>query len=417
MNVVGCKWVFRLKRKTDGSIDRHKARLVAKGFNQKEGINYGDTFSPVVKPCTIRIVLSLALMHNWSIRQLDVQNAFLHGTLDEEVYMKQPPDANGTMYVLIYVDDIIVTGSNSQHITHLIHQLSSVFAIKDLGALHYFLGVEVIPHKHGLFLSQQKYIRDILGRTQLEGVKPVNTPLAANTQLSQVGSPKLSDPTHYRSVVGALQYLTFTRPDISVAVNKVCQYMQTPTEDHWAAVKRILRYLKHTITYGLMLRRPQNIHLHAFSYADWAGCPDNRRSTSGYCIFFGGNLISWSARKQKTVSRSSTEAEYRSLATATTELIWIQSLIIELGLSLPTPTLWCDNLGATYLTANPIFHARTKHIEIDYHFVRERVALKQLQVRFISSKDQLADIFTKGLGSPCFQHLRDKLTICSPCST
>lgn len=245
-------------------------------------------------------------------------------------------------------------------------------------------------------------------------MKPINTPLAANTQLSQEGSSTFSDPTLYRSVVGALQYLTFTRPDISVAVNKVCQFMHSPTDAHWIAVKRILRYLKQTINYGLHLGRPSAINLQAFSDADWAGCPDNRRSTSGYCIFIGGNLVSWSARKQKTVSRSSTEAEYRSLATATTEIIWIQSLLSELGFLTPTPTLWCDNLGATYLTANPIFHARTKHIEIDYHFVRERVAQKKLQVRFISSKDQLADIFTKGLGSPRFQELRDKLTIGAP---
>ena len=258
-------------------------------------------------------------------------------------------------------------------------------------------------------MSQQKYIRDILSKTKLEGVKRVNTPLAANSQLSSEGSSSFSDPTLYRSVVGALQYLTFTRPDITVAVNKVCQLLHYPTEAHWIAVKRILRYLKSTVNYGLHLTRPTSVQLQAYSDsefqlqgysdADWAGCPVNRRSTGGYCIYIGNNSVSWSARKQKTVSRSSTEAEYRSLATATSEIIWIQSLLKELGFPPSTPTLWCDNLGATYLTANPVFHARTKHIEVDYHFVRERVAQKKLHVRFIPSKDRL---------------LRDKLNIGPP---
>lgn len=202
-----------------------------------------------------------------------------------------------------------------------------------------------------------------------------------------------------------------TRPDISVAVNKTCQFMHDPYVEHWELLKRILRYLKHTVDHGLFLRASSDNSLHAYSDADWEGNLDDRRSTSGYCIYFGGNLISWSAYKQKTVSKSSTEEKYRGIAIATSELIWIQSLLKELGIATTSPTLWCDNLGAIYLTANPVFHARTKHIEIDYHFVRERVAGKELQVRFISSKDQLADIFTKGLASPRFQYLRDKLSI------
>ncbi|KAL5731613.1 hypothetical protein ACHQM5_004323 [Ranunculus cassubicifolius] len=199
-------------------------------------------------------------------------------------------DQSCIMYVLIYVDDILVTGSDSIQINTLLQVLSSKFAIKDLGSLHYFLGIEAIPHGSGLFLSQQKYIREVLSRINFDGVKPITTPLAANTQLSKEGSSNFSDPTLYRSVVGALQYLTFTRPDISVAVNKVCQFMHNPTDDHWSAVKRILRYLKHTKTYGLLLRRPSTIQIQAFSDADWAGCPDDRRSTSGYCVFIGGNL-------------------------------------------------------------------------------------------------------------------------------
>lgn len=206
------------------------------------------------------------------------------------------------------------------------------------------------------------------------------------------------DSTCYRSVVGALQYLTLTRPDIAFAVNKVCQYLHAPTTTHWSAVKRILRYVKGTIALGHKIKRSSSMLVSAFSDADWAGCADDRRSTGGFAVFLGNNLISWSARKQPTVSRSSTEAEYKALANAAAEMIWVQKILTELQVPHPPAArLWCDNLGAKYLSANPVFHARTKHIEIDFHFVRERVAHKLLDIRFINSSDQLADGFTKAI--------------------
>jgi hypothetical protein len=189
-----------------------------------------------------------------------------------------------------------------------------------------------------------------------------------------------------------------TRPGISYTVNKVSQFMHAPTSDHWDAVKHILRYLKGTIDHGLQLHSHSSLDLHVYSDADWEGCPDDRRSTSGFCIFLGANLISWSSKKQHTVSRSSTEAEYRSMTMACSELTWIQLLLHEFYHTATTPPiLWCDNLGAIFLAANPVLYARTKHIEIDYHFVRERVASKLLLVRFICSNDQLADLLTKDL--------------------
>lgn len=248
----------------------------------------------------------------------------------------------------------------------------------------------------------------------MQHAKPISSPMVSSEKLSKFDGEKILDPIEYRSVVGALQYLTFTRPDISFAVNKVCQFMHSPTHSHWTAVKRILRYLKHTISYGLVFKRASTCSLNAFCDADWAGCPDDRRSTSGYGVFLGCNLISWSSRKQVTVARSSTEAEYKALANTAAELCWIQSLLRELGIFLSSPpALWCDNIGATYLSANPIFHARTKHIEIDFHFVREKVARGDLAVKFISSKDQVADIFTKALLSGSFQILRSKLNVLS----
>jgi histone deacetylase 1/2 len=224
--------------------------------------------------------------------------------------------------------------------------------------------------------------------------KVSSTPLSTTEKLSLHEGELLNpeDATRYRSIVGALQYLTLTRPDISFSVNKVCQFLHAPTTMHWTAVKRILRYLRGSATTGLRIGRSSSSLVSAFSDAH------DRRSTGGFAVFFGSNLVSWSARKQATVSRSSTEAEYKSLANATAEVMWVESILNELGVEHPqTACLWCDNLGATYLSANPVFHARMKHIEIDFHFVRERVARRLLEIRFIPTGDQVADGFTKPL--------------------
>jgi histone deacetylase 1/2 len=472
MNIIDCRWVWKIKRKADGSIDRHKGRLVAKGYKQRYGLDYEDTFSPVVKIATIRLVLSVAVSRGWCLRQLDVQNAFLHGILEEEVYMRQPPgfedpnrpdhvcrldkalyglkqaprawyarlstklcklgfkpsksdtslfiySKNGiVIYMLVYVDDIIVTSSSAEAVTALLKDLRADFALKDLGELSYFLGIEVKPMQGGILLKQEKYAGDILERVGMKHCKSSPTPLAASENLSKEDGELLSseDATKYRSIVGALQYITLTRPDLAFAVNKVCQFLHAPTTAHWTAVKRILRYVKGTSDFGIKITKSPSTLLSAFSDADWAGSVDDRRSTGGFAVFFGPNIISWSAKKQATVSRSSTEAEYKSLANATAELVWMEGLLKELGVRLKTPPcLWCDNLGATYLSANPVFHARAKHIEIDFHFVRERVARKQLSIRFVSTRDQLADGFTKALGTRLFEKFRSNLNlICEP---
>jgi histone deacetylase 1/2 len=216
----------------------------------------------------------------------------------------------------------------------LLRSLGWEFALKDLGELHYFLGIEVNKVPNGIILSQDKYASDLLKKVNMSDCKPVSSPLSTSEKLSAFEGTPLgpNDVTRYRSIVGALQYLTLTRPDISFPVNKVCQYLHAPKTVHWAAVKRILRYLKSDTGIGLKIRKSRSMLISAFSDSDWAGSLDDRRSTGGFAIYLGSNLISWNARKQATVSRSSTEAEYKAIANATAEVMWIQTLMRDIGL-------------------------------------------------------------------------------------
>lgn len=316
--------------------------------------------------------------------------------------------------MLVYVDDIVIASSSPAATCRLLQQLSASFPVKDLGPLSYFLGIEVAFNPGGMVLTQKKYALDILKRVKMENCKLVSTPMCVHDKLSRNNGSRLGDQDAfvYRSTVGALQYLTLTRPDLSFAVNKVCQFLSQPTDIHWEAVKRILRFVKGTASTGLNFRRSPSTLLSIFTDADWAGCVDDLRSTGGFAVYFGPNLISWSACKQPTVSRSSTEAEYKALANGTAEASWIQTLLKELHIPQPrAPVLWCDNLGATYLSVNPAFHARTKHIEVDYHFVREKVALGALEVWFVSTKDQIADVFTKPATKQMLERINSNLNL------
>jgi hypothetical protein len=465
VNVVTGKWIFRHKLLADGSLDRYKARWVLRGFTQRPGVDYDETFSPVVKPATVRVVLSLALSQDWPIHQLDVKNAFLHGTLTETVYCVQPagfvdsshPDlvcrlnkslyglkqaprawhhrfatylfsigfaetrsdnslfiyrrGSDTAYLLLYVDDIVLTASSAKFLQHIIGALQREFAMTDMGQLHHFLGISVTRSANGLFLSQRQYTQDILERAGMSACKPCSTPVDLHSKLSADGPP-VDDATQYRSLAGALQYLIFTRPDIAFAVQQICLYMHDPREPHLAALKRILRYLQGTLSLGLTMRRSSPTELVVYTDADWAGCPDTRRSTSGYAVFLGDNLVSWSSKRQHTVSRSSAEAEYRAVANGVAEATWLRQLLIELQQPPPRATLvYCDNISAVYLSSNPVQHQRTKHVEIDLHFVREKVALGHARVLHVPTTSQYADVFTKGLPTSLFQEFRSSLTV------
>ncbi|XP_062013935.1 uncharacterized mitochondrial protein AtMg00810-like [Rosa rugosa] len=302
-----------------------------------------------------------------------------------------------TIYFLLYVDDIVVTGSNDRLLQSFIDVLGRGFDIKDLGPLHYFLGLQVTTHSHGLHFNHIKYAHDLLSKHDLLFSKPVSTPMSAKFVLTSTNGVVLANHTVYRELVGSLQYLTITRPDIAFAVNLVSQFMSQPREPHLIAVKRILHYIKGSLSHGLLFTpQRQPVLLSAYSDVDWAGCPDSRRSTSGYLVYLGSNLISWCSKKQPTIARSSAESEYRSLAHASAETTWLGYLLYELGARIQFPILLhCDNLSTTYMASNPVFHARTKHIELDYHYVREKGAQGSHRVCFIPSKDLPADLLTK----------------------
>ena len=317
--------------------------------------------------------------------------------------------------ILVYVDDIIITGNSAPFITALIKHLNEVFSLKQLGKLDYFLGIEVTHLPNGsLLLSQSKYITDLLAKVNMTSANGMPTPMVSSSKLSKIGSSEVDDPTQFRSVVGALQYATLTRPEISFSVNKVCQFLSNPLEEHWKAVKRILRYLSGTKHHGLLIQPAslqQPLQLLGFCDADWASDPDDRRSTSGACVFLGPNLISWWSKKQQLVARSSAEAEYRSMAHLAAELLWVQSLLRELHCPFLTPKVLCDNLSTVTLAHNPVLHNRTKHMELDIFFVREKVLNKSLVVAHVSAQDQWADALTKPLSANKFLPLRSKLRV------
>ncbi|RVW96782.1 Retrovirus-related Pol polyprotein from transposon RE1 [Vitis vinifera] len=423
--VVGCKWVFVVKVNPDGSVARLKARLVARGYAQTYGVDYSDTFSPVAKLNSVRLFISIAASQQWMIHQLDIKNAFLHGDLEEEVYLEQPPgfvaqgeygkvcrlkkalyglkqsprawfgkfskeiqafgmnksekdhsvfykkSAAGIILLVVYVDDIVITGNDHAGISDLKTFMHSKFHTKDLGELKYFLGIEVSRSKKGMFLSQRKYVLDLLKETGKIEAKPCTTPMVPNVQLMPDDGDPFYNPERYRRVVGKLNYLTVTRPDIAYAVSVVSQFTSAPTIKHWAALEQILCYLKKAPGLGILYSSQGHTRIECFSDADWAGSKFDRRSTTGYCVFFGGNLVAW---KMHNASK-----------------------------------LWCDNQAALHIAANPVYHERTKHIEVDCHFIREKIEENLVSTGYVKTGEQLGDIFTKALNGTRVEYFCNKL--------
>jgi hypothetical protein len=462
---VGCRWVFTIKYKADGTIERCKARLVAKGYTQTYGIDYMETFAPVAKINTVRILLSLAVNLDWPLHQFDVKNAFLHGNLQEEVYMELPPGCNRqtegnkqvcrlrkslyglkqsprawfgrfasfmksigykqsnsdhTLFLkhneeqitalIVYVDDMIVIGNDPEERKTLQEHLAREFEMKDLGELKYFLGIEVSRSNKGIFLSQRKYALDLLNETGMTACSPASTPMEENLKLCVHSNQVPANKERYQRLVGRLMYLAHTRPDLAYALSVVSQFMHSPSEEHMNAVIRILRYLKSSPGKGILFTKGDNLDINGYTDADWAGSIQDRRSTSGYFTFVGGNLVTWRSKKQEVVARSSAEAEYRGMAKAICELLWIRNLMQDLHIKQVSPMkLYCDNKAACDIAHNPVQHDRTKHVEVDRHFIKEKLEEKLIEVPHVRSQDQLADVLTKAVSNQAFNDCLDKL--------
>ncbi|XP_019179516.1 PREDICTED: uncharacterized protein LOC109174715 [Ipomoea nil] len=288
--------------------------------------SYSVSTSPVVKPTTVRLLLSLAVSRGWTIRQLDIHNAFLNGELAETVYMRQPPG---------YEDKSLT--DHVYRVTALIDKLAIEFKVREMGMPSFFLGIETVPLSGSMLLSQQRYMKDILKRASMVDCKPVVTPVSSTKITDKVVVP-YADPTQYRSLAGALQYLTVTRPDLSYVVNLLCQHMHAPTTTDWASLKRVLRYVKGTM---MRISRSTSMDTHAYADSNWAGDPNDRKSTNGFAVLLGSILISWVCRKQRTVARSSTEVEYKGLADVSAEVTWLVSLLHEIGIPPASPSRLC----------------------------------------------------------------------------
>ncbi|CAN6485107.1 unnamed protein product [Victoria cruziana] len=437
---IGCRWIFKVKTKSDGTLERFKATLVAKGYAQEYGLDYDETFAPVAKMTSIRTLISVASVKKWLIFQMNVKNTFLNGVLKEEVFMVAPPGfcipqnkvlllkkalyglkqtpktwydrfsdvmlkhnfkscysdtsmfikdtSIGNVVLFLYVDDMIITGSDYEEILKVKNLLHNSFQMTDLEKLTFFLGIEVAYSQRRYFLSQMKFASDLIQKSGLSDDKVVDTPEVLGVKLKIDDGEILANPTLFRQLVGALSYLTITRPDITHAVHFINQFQQRPTSVHMGAAMRIVRL---------------------------GGDPNNRHSTTGLCVFLDDSLISWRCKKQSKVSLSSTEAEYRAMATTAMELVWLKSLLKDMGVSsIDQVKMFCDNKSAIYIASNHTFHDRTKHNEMDCHYVREEVLIKNLELAYVSSEFQLGDFFTKSLHSPRFHMLLGKLSIISP---
>lgn len=484
-NVVGCKPVFKLKRRADGQIDRYKARYVAQGYSQVQGIDFNETFAPVAKTASIRALLALAAWHGLHVHQMDVDTAFLNGDIDCLIYMQQPPGSvqlgneskvcllkksiyglkqsgrlwyqkmhdalvrqhgfeamhgdhcvyrrddtisGSVIWIALYVDDLLIMSSDLDALSSFKTGLAATFSMKDLGPAQYILGIQIHRDIEAgtLTINQSSYVRALVAKFNMTNSRPISTPMEVKHGLRHSQSPvdrlgrDAMRSTPYLSAVGGIMYaMTCTRPDLAYAVTTLSQFGNNPGAAHWSACKRVLQYMNCTSNVGITYRaKPPSYRsgqltddkaeLYGFCDADWGSNPDNRRSITGYAWMLAGGVISWAARRQPTVALSTVEAEYMGYCMAAKEAIWWRQLLSQLyyqptnqsqtnQTQLPSTTIFADNQGAIALAQNPEFHQKTKHISIIYHFVRERVASRDIRLEYLSTHEMAADFLTKSL--------------------
>ena len=465
-NIVSGKWVYKLKRNPDGSVDKYKARYVARGYSQIAGVDYKDTYAPTARPETIRLIFALTAQLDCVLEQMDVKSAYLHSTIDEEVFLEQPKgfeqvgendkklvcrlkksiyglkqaghnwnrnlnnwligqgfarsesdrclyykrDGSEFEYVVIWVDDIIICGSQRGRVDELKKAFGRGFNMEDKGELKWFLGMEIAREKDVVKVRQTHYVNNLLEKYGMTDCKPVQTPGVEKESLTKADCPEQGSAEHkqmrgidYRGLVGGLLYLAvWTRPDISFAVGALSQFLENPGWEHWVAAKRVMRYLKGTAEVGLRyVKDNSGVILMGACDADWSGSIDDRRSMSGYVfhIQHSSGAISWKATKQQSVALSSTEAEYISLSAAAQEATFLRQLLCELGFMQQKPTIILqDNQGAICMTKTHGNHKRSKHIDIRHHYVRQLTENEIIVPQYISTEHMEADILTKNLG-------------------
>lgn len=462
---IQCKWIFKIKKDSDGKVIKYKARLVAKGFTQVRGTDYSETYSPVVRSSTLRLLFSLAAEKDWFIDQWDVTTAFLYGKIKEDIYMLQPKGAivpgketkvcklqrslyglkqasnawfneldremlglgfkqskiepclyqkqlegNATLVVVIYVDDIFVFGNSVVEKQKLKTALLKKFKVKDLGAARHVLGMRLRRGKDVIYLDQEQFIVNVLSDFNMTDAKPVTTPMEVGIKLERAVNSNCTLP--YQSLIGCLNYLSVnTRPDIAHAVSVLSQFNSCYDEDHFKCAKRVLKYLKGTSSHCLSFRKSNGLDLRGYVDADWGGAYD-RKSFTGFVFKIGNNVISWESRKQQCVSLSSTEAEYVGLACGAKEAVYLRSLLDSLiTVQNKTVVIFNDNMSAHRIAENKMMHNRTKHIDIKYHFIRECVLSNQVVIKYMPTDKMLADILTKSVNGPKLKEFIGKLSL------
>lgn len=464
---VTCKWVFKLKYKSNGNIDKYKARLVARGFSQEKGFDYNETYSPTAKLTTFRVLLSIANHFGYFVHQMDVKCAFLNGQLREDIYMTQPEgfSENNTMvcklnkslyglkqasrmwnerfnqfmieigfnrsesdhclyikfveniicYVLLYVDDLAIISNNMKMVNDIKLKLSKEFEMTDVGEIDSFLGIHIERNLNdsSIALSQSRYLKNVLGKFGMNDCKSAATPIENGLSL-QIGDINNLTDQPYRELIGCLTYATqTTRPDLCASTNYFSRFQGCCSDEHFIYAKRILRYIHGTAELKMVYHRDATANiLIGYTDSDWAGDKIDRKSTSGYVFKVFGNTVSWLSQKQPTVSLSSTEAEYLALAKGICEGKWLRCLLKEIGHPCNQPTtIFEDNQSCIKVAEEPREHKRMKHIDVKYNFIREAIANKEIILKYIPSNDQVADIMTKGLGRILFQKHRDNLNL------
>lgn len=467
---IGCRWVFKVKHQADGTIERYKARLVAKGFSQRPDIDYGETFSPVARYATIRLIMSIANQLELELVHMDVQTAFLNGSIKEEVYMDQPAgftvkskkvlvcklnrslyglkqasrcwnetftnfllnngykqsksdtclyiknDGDSFIIIVLFVDDLLIACNCLKLLNNEKDILKKQFCMKDLGDVKHLLGIQIERDRINkkLFLHQSVYLNNLLSKYGMSDCKPVETPQVLGSHLvPNEGSPV--DIKKFQAIVGSITYAVIcTRPDLAAALNVISQYCSNPGFIHWQFLKRILRYIKHTVNFGIEFNGciENSIELLGYVDADWGGSIDGRKSRSGYIFKICGGIISWISKKQTTVALSSTEAEYLAASLAVQECVWLRSVLFDLNFTQSQPSvIFEDNQSTISLSKNAKFHARTKHIDVKHHFIRDKFENNEIILKYCSSNMMLADILTKPLSKPLFQKFCDLMNI------